>query len=84
MTEELQVSSEQLQQQVDELSAMVDLLHRAVAALQTAAPEERPASIAVRAGGDSAAQPITPRDLHPSVPLTENSRRRLLELARSS
>ena len=82
MVEELRESNERLQQQVDELSDMVDLLHRAVAALQVDPPvRQEPHQLALVANDSADEEPLTPRELHPSAPVTERSRRHLLKMA---
>ena len=82
MVDELRESNERLQQQVDELSDMVDLLHRAVAALQgDPAVRQEPHQLALVANDAADEEPLTPRDLHPSAPVTERSRRHLLTMA---
>lgn len=89
MTNDWRATNDRLQQQVDELSEIVDLLQRAVAALQAdppAAPEHtlvEPESCerAAWATSGSLDQTIGPRDLHPSMPLTEGTWRHLLKLA---
>lgn len=82
MTDELTAASDDLQRQVDELSEMVDLLQRAVAALQGDSNPAREADefalLANRAGDEEV---LTPRELHPSAPVTERSRRHVLKLA---
>ena len=82
MTDELKAVNDQLQQQVDELSEMVDLLQRAVASLQNDAssPKQDFGELAL-VTNDSGEEPLTPRDLHPSAPLTERTRRHLLKMA---
>ena len=81
MNEEFQGANERLQQRVDELSAMVDLLHRAVGALQTTAPRDQIRSMPDPWAPGGEEPRLTPRDLHPSAPPTDASRRHLLKLA---
>jgi len=82
MTDELKAVNDQLQQQVDELSEMVDLLQRAVASLQNdeSSPQLESRELEL-VTSTSSEERLTPRDLHPSAPVTERTRRHLLKMA---